>query len=324
VAKNVTGAGRGSDEDSGAASAPEEEKSRAAAPDDSMVPGQLLITDVVEALDSAPEESADPPRELDLPRAPRDETAVDLVRPEHTILGRPIPGGQDRWVDYGLALLLRDRARSDEPKPRPPQPAPTIGERPSGTIDRRGAAHRGRSAGPAVLSASVRRLPLRDPALGLPLALLVGLVAAFISWVSAGPFWLANGAGTTGTATVTSCAQRTLADLCQGRFAADNGSFVVPARLASLDPADRRPGSRVRARILHPDSEVAYAGPVAGLHLRWVLGFGAVLGCGFAVGTATGVPRLRREGPQRIALLWALSFAGPLLLLLTMLTLALI
>lgn len=148
---------------------------------------------------------------------------------------------------------------------------------------------------------------LRPPATGLAAALALGLAAAFFGWVSAAPFWLANGVGVTGSATVVRCEDRCTATI----GGADGAARTV--RLTGLDPADRTPGTAVRARMLDGD-DVAYAEPVAGLHLRWILGLLLVLACGVAVGAATGVTRLRREGQRRIATLWALSLGGPAVL----------
>lgn len=289
----------------------------------------------------APGEDDGPPREF-VPRRPsREGATVDLIRPEPSLLvdrGLP-PHAQDRWVDHGLALLLRDRLRTG---------SPSVARPITKVLDRRRATHRGPALDPPTSQHETSqhetfqrpaperpapRVPaaspgprrrLREPALGLPLAVLIGLVAAFVGWVSAGPFWLANGGGTNGTATVVRCEAKLLGDRCTGRFVANDGSLTVAVRLASLDPLRRTPGAQVDARILHPDSDVAYAGSVAGLHLRWILGFGLVLGCGAVVGAATGVPRLRREGQRRRSILWGLSFGGPLLLLLTMVLLALV
>lgn len=284
-----------------------------------------------------PTADAEPPREFLPPRPSRSTAPVELVRPEASLLtNRALPpDGQDRWVDHGLALLLRDRLRAESAAGTPPRPAtpvisaraeslaladgPAPAEGPVEAIGRREPIPKR----PAVRPLG-RRPVLRDPALGLPLALLIGLVAAVVSWASAGPFWLANGVGTSGIATVTRCESRPLGDPCSARFLASDGSFQVGVRLAALDPPSRTPGAQVEARILGSDSEVAYAGGVGGLRLRWLLGLGLVLGCGAAVGAATGVSRLRREGPRRLAVLWGLSFGGPLLLWSTLLLLALL
>lgn len=347
---------------------------------DDVVPGQLLLPDVgpapdppadavepdalaatesnldvdatanqsdLDAVRREPVADAEPPREFIRPRPSRSAAPVDLIRPEPSLLTNRalLPHGQDRWVDHGLALLLRDRLLAESAAmgtapPRRPAPAQdpaapvrespagaespvaTAPERPAGTVDRRGADHRA----PIRLAAGApgRRPTPRDPALGLTLALLIGLVAAVVSWASVGPFWLANGVGTSGTATVTRCESRPLGEQCSARFVASDGSFQVGVRLAALDPPRRTPGAPVEARILRSDSEVAYATGVAGLRLRWLLGLGLVLGCGAAVGAATGVSRLRSEGPRRLAALWGLSFGGPLLLWFTLLLLALV
>ncbi|MFG1921105.1 hypothetical protein [Cryptosporangium sp. NPDC048952] len=189
------------------------------------------------------------------------------------------PQGSDRYVDEGLALVLRNRL--DAERPAAPEPRPVV----SG------------ESFPAPNAPDPR-----PPAAGLAAALALGLVAAFFGWVSAAPFWLAQGVGVKTTVTVVRCDTS-----CEGRV----GTDVV--RLADVDPSDRKPGTTVEARMLDGD-DVAYAGSVAGLNLRWALGFVLVLLCGFGVGAATGVPRLRREGKQRVTTLWAVSLGGPALL----------
>ncbi|EXG79908.1 hypothetical protein [Cryptosporangium arvum] len=195
------------------------------------------------------------------------------------------PPGSDRFVDEGLALVLRNRLHT---------------ERPGAPAARRVAAHQVALPEPAPRTGPA--LPLRPPGAGLAAALALGLVAAFFGWVSAAPFWLAQGVGSTEKVTVVRCDDR-----CEGLV----GARTV--RLVDVDRSDRKPGTTVEARMLDGD-DVAYASPVAGLHLRWMLGFVLVVACGAGVGAATGVPRLRREGTQRVATLWALSLGGPALL----------
>ncbi|GAA0258254.1 hypothetical protein [Cryptosporangium japonicum] len=196
------------------------------------------------------------------------------------------PPGSDRFVDEGLALVLRNRLHA---------------ERPGAPAARRVVAHQPVRPAPAP-RAALPALPLRPPGPGLAAALALGLVAAFFGWVSAAPFWLAQGVGTTEKVTVVRCDDR-----CEGRV----GERTV--RLVDVEASDRTPGTTVEARMLDDDG-VAYASSPAGLHLRWVLGFVLVVACGVGVGIATGVPRLRREGTHRVATLWALSLGGPGLL----------
>ncbi|GAA3397478.1 hypothetical protein [Cryptosporangium minutisporangium] len=288
------------------------------------------------------------PLPLDLP-----DPAAPPARPDpepSLVLYRSAPRtGADRWVDAGLALLLRDRVRADGTRTggAAGQHWPArhsiagvsglpgnvggvlgahrraVGERATQPSIRRGAAHGSQETTPPAPPATPSHAGLRHPAAGLVPALALGLLAAFFGWVSAAPFWLANGVGAEGTATVTHCRQQALGDRCTGRFVADDGTFTRIVRLADLDPSDRATGSTVDARML-PGGNVAYAGPAAGLHLRWMLGFLGVLACGVGVGAATGVQRLRREGPRKVGVLWALSLGGPAVLALITLVAALL
>jgi hypothetical protein len=153
----------------------------------------------------------------------------------------------------------------------------------------------------------------RRPAVGLAGLVLLTLVSAFFALVSAEPFWLANGRGTEGTVTVTSCRSSGIDERCVGRFAA--GAFTVDAvRLSGVPEASRREGATFGARMLDAGSRWAYAGSTSGLRLRWQLGAGLVLLCGVLIGLVTGVGRLRDAGRRGRLLLWLISVAGPLLL----------
>lgn len=155
----------------------------------------------------------------------------------------------------------------------------------------------------------------RRPGIGLPVAVLLALVGAFFAWVSAEPFWLAGGHGSTGTVTVLNCQARGLGQQCVGRFVGDDPGFIAPAvRVAGLAADDQRQGSTAPARMLHRDSTRAYADPVGSLHLRWLLGLALVALVGVGIGAATGAGRLRREGAGRAG--WLLTMGGTLALFL--------
>jgi hypothetical protein len=156
------------------------------------------------------------------------------------------------------------------------------------------------------------------PTFGLPMLVVLALVSAFFAWVSAEPFWLALGHGDRGTLTVTHCVGEGLAARCEGEFTA-TGFSVGKVELAGADNTEHSTGDRLPARMVSNDSRIAYVGDVGGLHLRWAIGFGFLLLCGAGIMWATGALRLR--GPNRgIAI--ALSFGGPLILLLGNLALA--
>ncbi|HET6532242.1 MAG TPA: hypothetical protein VFH03_16775 [Actinoplanes sp.] len=156
----------------------------------------------------------------------------------------------------------------------------------------------------------------RRPLPGLVALVALALIAAFFSWVSAEPFWLAAGHGDRGTATVGHCAGSGLTQRCTGGFAAGDGSFTVQrVALLGVGPDSRATGSTVPARMVSPDSRQAYVGePGWMLHLRWVLGFILVLMCGYGVAGMTGARRLETASARRSAVL--ISVAGPVALLL--------
>lgn len=185
-------------------------------------------------------------------------------------------------------------------------------------LDRPGTTPGGPAEGPA--HAAVRTHRGRRPDRRMPLSahvslVAVALVAAFFGWVSAEPFWLATGHGDTGTATVTQCIGTGVAQRCTGQFTARDGRFMVSRiTLLGVPPAQRAPGETAPARMVSPDSRQAYLGGTGTLmHLRWILGFGLVLICGYAVAGVTGARRLETAKARRSAVL--LSLAGPLTLL---------
>jgi hypothetical protein len=155
----------------------------------------------------------------------------------------------------------------------------------------------------------------RPPAAGLLGLVALSLIAAFFSWVSAEPFWLAVGHGDHGVATVTQCTGSGVTQRCVGSFTATDRSFGVPAvPLLGVDPAHRAAGTAEAARMVSPQSRQAYVGATGALvHLRWVLGFILVLLCGFGITALTGTRQLESLRARRTGLL--LSLAGPVLLL---------
>lgn len=163
----------------------------------------------------------------------------------------------------------------------------------------------------------------RRPAVGLTLLVLVALIGAFFGWVSADPFWLAVGRGTEGTVTVDACESSLTADRCTGIFTASDGSFTTDrVRISSVPDGERRVDTELPARILNESSDWAYAGSTSGLQLRWILGAALVLLCGLAVGSVTGVRKLRSEPLRRRLLLRLIGLVGPLAIFATMLGVA--
>jgi hypothetical protein len=156
----------------------------------------------------------------------------------------------------------------------------------------------------------------RGPVAGLIGLVLMALIAAFFSWVSAEPFWLAVGHGDRGVATVSQCVGSGVTQRCHGSFATADGSFSIErVTLLGVEAASRNTGAVVPARMVSPDSRQAYVGDTGlMLHLRWTLGFVLVLLCGYGIAGMTGARRLETARTRRNAVL--ISLAGPVLLLL--------
>jgi hypothetical protein len=155
----------------------------------------------------------------------------------------------------------------------------------------------------------------RRPASGLIWLVALGLLAAFFSWVSAEPFWLAVGHGDRGTATVTRCTGSGVTQRCFGSFSSAGKRYDVPrVTLLGVDTGARVTGAPAPARMVGPDSRQAYVGATGPLiHLRWTLGFVLVLLCGYGIAALTGARRLATGRARRAAVL--VSLAGPILLL---------
>ncbi|MFE0589526.1 hypothetical protein [Micromonospora echinospora] len=151
----------------------------------------------------------------------------------------------------------------------------------------------------------------RDPLPGLAGLLGLSLLAAFFAWVSAEPFWLAVGHGTTGTV-VGDCTGSGLAQRCRGTFVATDGRFVAHGvRVGGLDTGGQRTVTAVPARMTGPEGATAYADRGGTLHLRWLLGFGLVAACATGIARVTGTAGLSGQRARR----WAITAAvgGPLL-----------
>ncbi|GGK83811.1 hypothetical protein [Mangrovihabitans endophyticus] len=155
----------------------------------------------------------------------------------------------------------------------------------------------------------------RGPA-GLVGLVVLGLVAAFFSWVSAEPFWLAVGHGVDGRATVAECVGSGVTQRCHGSFISADDRFVVTdVTLLGVPDGERAPGSVLDARMVSVDSRQVYVGGTGLLiNLRWTLGFLLLLLCGYGIAGLTGARQLRTGRTRRSAVL--MSLAGPILLLL--------
>ncbi len=143
----------------------------------------------------------------------------------------------------------------------------------------------------------------------------LALIAAFFSWVSAEPFWLATGHGTPGVVTVARCTGTGITQRCAGSFAAADGTFSrQTVALLGVEPGARNPGAVALARMVSAKSTQAYVGTAGPLvQLRWILGFLLVLLSGLGIAGLTGTRQLETVRARRVALL--MSVAGPVLLL---------
>jgi len=147
----------------------------------------------------------------------------------------------------------------------------------------------------------------RGPVTGLVSMLLIALLTGFFAWTSAEPFWLDMGHAVRGTAEVTSCKDSGILRRCLATFNGPGGEVGgVP-----LVGSEETPGTAVAARMV-PDGRIAYAGDPAGLRVRWTVGLGLILLCGFALSWLTGAWRLGRLRIRLAA--WSLTTAAPLIL----------
>jgi hypothetical protein len=247
------------------------------------------------------------PRPLELPAGEKHEPERD-----HSTVG--IDRGQRSWpVPSGLSPLSRAAQRP---------PSPLLETSPFWLTDQQRAERAERlpeeqtRQQPAGAGTARRLRTPHRPVTGLAGLIALGLVAAFFSWVSAEPFWLAAGHGRPGVATVTQCTGSGVILRCTGRFQAAGGRYPRSrVTLLGVASSQRSPGTVAPARMLNRTSGRAYVGESGPLvHLRWVLGFVLVLLCGLGIAALTGSRQLETVRARRAAL--ALSFAGPLLLLL--------
>ncbi|MEU4640089.1 hypothetical protein [Micromonospora sp. NPDC023814] len=152
-----------------------------------------------------------------------------------------------------------------------------------------------------------------DPLPGLAALLALSLVATFFAWVSAGPFWLAVGHATPGTAVIVDCTGGGLAQRCRGNFTpADEPWIAHGVRVSGVAAERTATGATLPARMTGPDGGTAYADAGAAGHLRWLLGLLVVLGCCAGIARWTGAIRLADPRTRRWAVTGAV--AGPLVI----------
>ncbi|WP_320065758.1 hypothetical protein [Micromonospora sp. RTGN7] len=152
-----------------------------------------------------------------------------------------------------------------------------------------------------------------EPWRGLSALLALSLLAAFFAWVSAGPFWLAVGHGSTGTAVVGACTGSGLSQRCRGIFTADGERFAAfGVRITGVPAGRDAAGSALPARMTGPSSDTAYTDTGAARQLRWPLGLLLVLSCGAAIARYTGATRFADRRARRWAV--TVAMAGPLVI----------
>jgi hypothetical protein len=168
-----------------------------------------------------------------------------------------------------------------------------------------------RTAAPAPAPTPRKTRQPRHPAAGLSALLLFGLLAAFLGWTSAEPFWLAVGHAEAGTATVQRCTgggvlRRCVVTFDGASFTAENATLAGASRRAMVD------GAKLSTRMVNAHSRMAYAGSRDGLGVRLGVGLALILLCGIAIVWLGGARRL----PGRHARLGAtlLSLAAPFVL----------
>ena len=151
----------------------------------------------------------------------------------------------------------------------------------------------------------------RRPAAGLSALLLLGLLAAFLGWTSAEPFWLAVGHAEAGTATVQRCVGGGVLRRCAVTF--DGRSFTAEnATLAAGSARTMVEGTKLSARMVNAHARMAYAGSRDGLGFRLGIGLALILLCGVAIAWLGGARRLAGRSARLGATL--LSLAAPLVL----------
>jgi hypothetical protein len=256
----------------------------------------------------APADPAFAPEALDAHAAGTQDAAAAL---DATPANRRVADATARMENSSFWLTDREQAAAGDAWPTEDvrEPLPETATGPAHARSRR-RPRAPRRTGPA------GRRPL--PALTGLIAL--GLIAAFFSWVSAEPFWLAVGHGDTGTATVTRCTGAGVTQRCTGSFRTADGRFDVPqVTLLGVGADARAAGTPASARMVGPDSRQAYVGATGLLvHLRWTLGFLLVLICGYGIAALTGAYRMETGNSRQAAIV--VSFAGPVLLLVGFLT----
>ncbi|ADD45344.1 hypothetical protein [Stackebrandtia nassauensis] len=152
-----------------------------------------------------------------------------------------------------------------------------------------------------VIDKPPRRLPLVLPGL-----VVLALLAAFVSWVSAAPLWLTVGHAVEGTVTVKACD----ATGCHGVFTPADGQHATAVRVTG-DQEAKQVGHSSQAQVTSSRATTAYTGDRAGLWWRVGIGLGLLVGLGFAVAAVTGA--WRWHGRARLAAVLA-SLTAPLAL----------
>jgi hypothetical protein len=138
----------------------------------------------------------------------------------------------------------------------------------------------------------------------------LGLLAAFFGWFSAGPLWLTLGHGVSGTATVVDCSVHGIPGRC-AEFTPSSRAYPA-TQVALLGLGQVSTGQRVAAKMVSAHGWQAYAGDRGSLDLRWISGLTLVLLCGVGIAWGTGAARV--AGRWRRILLVLASLTAPVLL----------
>jgi hypothetical protein len=235
----------------------------------------------------------DEPADQDVDSSPGDESQL----PPH-----------DAAIATAYGFVSRDDAPAADVQP---PPGPPLAERALSPIQRMW-----NGTGPEApphRRPQLRPLPKepRSAKVALPMVVVLALIAAFIAWVSAEPFWLSVGHDIEGTVTVNECEAAGFAPRCEGEFVPEQGSVKLPGVRITGDAQAKQSGETIAAQAVSLSSGTVYVGDQLGLVLRWGIGLVLLLVCGLCIAWVTGAWRWHGRARTVTVLV---SLAGPVLL----------